>query len=47
MPSPESRGSLQFQLALGLTQKGWSYEQWLQQHESREVRPSQALGTAA
>jgi len=27
--------------------EGWSYEQWLQQHEGREVRPLQTLGSAA
>lgn len=27
--------------------EGWSYEQWLQQHGSREVRPLQTLGSAA
>jgi transposase len=26
---------------------GWSYEQWLRQHGSREVRPLQTLGSAA
>ena len=28
-------------------QEGWSYEEWLQQHERLEVRPRQALGSAA
>ena len=27
--------------------EGWSYEEWLRQHESREVRPLHSLGTAA
>jgi transposase len=27
--------------------EGWSYEEWLRQHEGREVRPVQTLGSAA
>jgi transposase len=27
--------------------EGWSYEEWLRQHEQLEVRPTQALGSAA
>lgn len=28
-------------------QEGWSYEQWLRQHDKLEVRPAHTLGSAA